>query len=633
MEELTEHAQQQFSALLGRYSEDSYFYLARNYLGIVSTPFHKPQLTAKLCQFFSLKAHQEKMLELLDELDLVILSLLSVTGPLASEVVMDLLKGSYSYGTILRRVANLQERLILLTDEGKLVFNPLLEAELSKRCSLRPLFGSNEILNANTPYCSPEFLRAYFSLIAKEGKIAFREEYTRLFPSFEAGRLEQLFNALAHVLSQLLIITVDKKVTIDYTKAQQLLQLDDHQLICLLLALQSSSLKKEHALAFCSDLLSYLEALAQVDTQSLKLLIRSLSIKHGIPYDAEMPTHLSTWGVITLDGVWKVADIEAAQPPNPLLIDSDQTISYLGSRNANDILYRFCFIEVLDRQKRYHLTKESFLCALDSGLTFTDIEQYLKENSSAAMHTLLLKQLRMVHERYQAISIYDGLVLCCDERTAYVVQNLPALAEHRYRNLSPTIFLMRRDTEENWRQILSAAGLLAGSTKSYEKIEVLKRQNSLSLTLLLDGATRCHPSATAKVQSELHTVHSDDELRQAIENAPFTGAQKQDLLHRFQAKMILSPSQIVAQVINTVIEAGGFDYQGKVSLARQAVGRKDVALQLQLTDQELVVQALEVAYTVQREALLKVAVMPTMEVKILPISKIFLIRFVRFHVS
>jgi hypothetical protein len=97
--------------------------------------------------------------------------------------------------------------------------------------------------------------------------------------------------------------------------------------------------------------------------------------------------------------------------------------------------------------------------------------------------------------------------------------------------------------------------------------------------------------------------------------------------------MILSSSQVVAQAINTTIEAGGFDYQGKVSLVRQAVGRKDVALQLQLTDQELVVQALEVAYTVEREALLKAAVMPTMEVKILPISKIFLIQLVRFHVS
>ncbi|MDD4450667.1 MAG: hypothetical protein PHS76_08160, partial [Sphaerochaeta sp.] len=147
------------------------------------------------------------------------------------------------------------------------------------------------------------------------------------------------------------------------------------------------------------------------------------------------------------------------------------------------------------------------------------------------------------------------------------------------------------------------------------------------------GSERCQRCDLPKVNGQKPQVSPDEALKQEIELAPFTSAQKQDLLHRFQAKLILSSSQIVAQVINTAIEAGGFDYQGKVSLARQAAGRKDVALQLQLTDQELVVQALEVAYTVQREALLKVAVMPTMEVKILPISKIFLIRLVRFHVS
>jgi hypothetical protein len=633
MDQLTDQAQQLFMKMLGRYNEDTYFYLVRNYLGVVTTPFHKPQLTAKLCQFFSQKTHQDRMLELLDELDLVILSLLAVTGPLPSEGVMDLLKGSYSYGTVLRRVANLQERLVLLTDEGKLVFNPLLAEELASRCSLRPLFGEHGQQVSTAPYCSTEFLRAYLSLVAKESKAVFREEYLKVFPSFELQPLQQMFTALTQVLTQNLILTGEKKVSIDYDRARMLLQLNDHQLICLLLCSQMNTFRGESSFAFCSDLLSYLNALAQIDTTSLKLLIRSLSLKHGIAYDSEVLTHLSTWGVITLDGVWKVADIELEQQSNALLIDSDQTISYLGNRLMDDILYRFTFIEVLDRQKRYRLTKESFLRGLDSGLSYREIEQYLQENSSTAMHSLLLKQLGMLNERYQAITVYDALLLSCDERTAHVVQNLPALAEHRYKSISPTLFLMRRDTEETWRQILASAGLLAGATRSYEKIEVLKQKEPVSLSLLVQQALRCHRCTTLKVDGDKIQMITDESLQREIESSPFTQAQKQDLLHRFHAKMILSSSQVVAQAINTTIEAGGFDYQGKVSLVRQAVGRKDVALQLQLTDQELVVQALEVAYTVEREALLKAAVMPTMEVKILPISKIFLIQLVRFHVS
>jgi hypothetical protein len=234
--------------------------------------------------------------------------------------------------------------------------------------------------------------------------------------------------------------------------------------------------------------------------------------------------------------VWKVADIELEQQSNALLIDSDQTISYLGNRLMDDILYRFTFIEVLDRQKRYRLTKESFLRGLDSGLSYREIEQYLQENSSTAMHSLLLKQLGMLNERYQAITVYDALLLSCDERTAHVVQNLPALAEHRYKSISPTLFLMRRDTEETWRQILASAGLLIGATRSYEKIEVLKQKEPVSLSLLVQQALRCHRCTTLKVDGDKIQMITDESLQREIESSPFTQAQKQDLLHRFHAK-------------------------------------------------------------------------------------------------
>lgn len=123
----------------------------------------------------------------------------------------------------------------------------------------------------------------------------------------------------------------------------------------------------------------------------------------------------------------------------------------------------------------------------------------------------------------------------------------------------------------------------------------------------------------------------DKSLRLAIEVSRFTKAEKADLEQRFKAKMILVKEQIVAQVVNGVVEAGGFDYQGKVGLCRNAVGKKNIALQLMLPEQELIVQALEVAYTADKEALLKAAVMPDMEVKIIPVSKIFLVRQLRYH--
>jgi hypothetical protein len=629
MEQLNEHAQESFKTLISRYSEDNYFFLVRNYLGLVSTPFHKPQLTGRLCTFFCQKHIQENMLAMLDEMDLVILSLIQVTGSVRTEDVTRLLKSRWSYGTLLRRVSNLQQRMVLLNNNGYLVCNPLIEEQLSERTSLTPLFGEHAHACRNTPYCSTEFLRSFLSLIRKEGKIAFREEYQRHFPTFAPEPLEQLFNALGRALLSLSVLEGEKHVQINDQKACALLTLNDRQLLCLLLCHQLGLENME----FAFDLLVVLGRIGSLDTNSLKLLIGSLAVKHHLESAPSLLSELSTWGVISLDEGWHVSALDTDHPHSGLLVDSDQTISYEGTCPPDDMLYRIAEIEVLDHQKRYRVTKESFVLALDSGLAFDEIEHYLHTTSRSSSATTLLKQLRLLHERYRRIAIYDALILSCDERTANLLTNLPSLKEHVLSSLTPTVFLMRRDTEELWRQILVDSGQLLGSTKRHEHIEVKRPVENPLFTQMLANARTCTEPSLPSLVGPKPSAFLDNRLLEAIQTAKLTDEQRSDLEHRYHARMILTKEQIVAQVLNTVLEAGGFDYQGKVSLCRQASGKTNIALELQLTDQELVVQALEVAYTPQKEALLKAAVMPTMEVKIIPVSKIFLVRLVRIHLA
>ncbi len=629
MGQLNEQAQESFKALVSRYSEDNYFFLVRNYLGLVSTPFHKPQLTGRLCSFFCQKHIQESMLAMLDEMDQVILSLLQVTGPVRSEDITMLLKQRWSYGTLLRRVSNLQQRMILLNDNGYLVCNPLLEQKLQECTSLLPLFGEQALACRNTPYCSTEFLRAFLSLVRKEERLAFREEYLRTFPTFGAEPLEQLFNALGKALLSLSVLEGDKRISINEEKATALLALNDRKLLCLLLCHQLGT----ESMPFASDLLEMLGKIGSLDTNSLKLLIGALSVKHHLQAAPNLLSELSTWGVITLDEGWHVSALDAGHGHSGLLVDSDQTISYEGTCPADDLLYRIAEIEVLDHQKRYRVTKESFVLALDSGLTFDEIAHYLHTRSKASSEQPLLKQLALLSERYRRIAIHDELVLSCDERTANLLTNLPSLKEHVLSSLSPTIFLMRRDSEEVWRQILVDSGQLLGATKRHEQIEVKHAPTNPLFSFLLENARICREPKVPNLIGPKPEAKVDNLLLEAIRTAKLTDEQRSDLEHRFHAKMILAKEQIVAQILNTVLEAGGFDYQGKVSLCRQAAGKTNIALELQLTDQELVVHALEVAYTPQKEALLKAAVMPTMEVKIIPVSKIFLVRLVRIHLA
>jgi hypothetical protein len=409
-----------------------------------------------------------------------------------------------------------------------------------------------------------------------------------------------------------------------------LLSLSDYQLLLLLL---SRNLEGTAPLEFVNALLSILQTLGGCDTTSLKLLIKGLCIRYQITYTASLLNELSTWGVLTLDENWQVSAISNESQRTGLLIDSDQTISYQGNSPAGDILYRFAYLEVLDHQRKYHITKESVLGAFDASLDYPQIKEYLQANSARRMDTSLTKQLEMLSERYQNVTIYDGLVLSCDERTANLVHNLPSLSEHCLATLSPTIFIMRRDSEDTWRQVLKNAGQLVGATKSFDRIEIMEKKEHPILrerigkaaTLRQITTLPCHP------RKPVEKAPLDESLRQAIAKADLSKAEREDLEHRFQSRIILLPSQIVPQVLNPILEAGGFDYQGKVSLCKQAAGKKDILLELQLPDQELIVQALELAFTPQKEALLKAAVMPSMEVKILPVSKLFLIRLVRFH--
>ncbi|MGE4453928.1 MAG: hypothetical protein AB7D92_05290 [Sphaerochaeta sp.] len=628
---LKEQAQESFKALLSRYSEDTYFYLARNYLGRLQSPFHKPQLTARLCQFFSQDAIIQKTLSLLDGFDQTILSLLALFGPLTVEQITNLLESSYSYGHLLRRVANLQERMILLSDGGTLVFNPMLEEQLLSYCSLRPLLGEQEQTPTESPYLSTEFLRGFFSLVAKYGKCTYQDGIAQHFPSFEEERLKELYQALGEYLMEMDVVVRDSRhCMVDWEKSEQLLKLSDQQLLSLLL---SRNLEGEAPLACTHTLLSVLQTLGGCDTNALKLLIKGLSIRYKVTYNPTLLTELSTWGVLTLAETWKVSAFKVPEKRSALIIDSDQTISYQGICKDGDILYRFAFLEVLDHQRRYHLSKESILGAFDASLCYGEIKEYLETNSMHGMNPSLDKQLQMLSERYQNISVWDGLILSCDERTANLVNNLPSLKEHRLKTLAPTIFLMRRESEDQWRQILQAAGQLVGATRSFERIEVIKEKEHPQFLASIKEASALHPHCPLPSQASMlvQKAQPDEEIRQAIAKASLSKAEREDLEHRFQRRMIISSSQIVPQILNPILEAGGFDYQGKVGLCKQASGKKDILLELQLPDQELIVQALELAFTPQKEALLKAAVMPTMEVKILPVSKLFLVRLVRFH--
>lgn len=177
---------EQLKTLLEQYTDDEYFFLARNYLGLVESPFHKEHISSRLIGFFALEENRKKMLSLIDSFDQMIITALLFTGGLRFEQLATLLEGIHPYGKLLLRVANLRERMIIIATGNTLVPNPLLEEHFYRFAGLTPLFGVEEGTVHTHPFSYREFLQAILTLAERPGRSFFRKEYETLFPTMRA---------------------------------------------------------------------------------------------------------------------------------------------------------------------------------------------------------------------------------------------------------------------------------------------------------------------------------------------------------------------------------------------------------------------------------------------------------------
>ncbi|HRV24504.1 MAG TPA: hypothetical protein P5046_04730, partial [Sphaerochaeta sp.] len=312
-----------------------------------------------------------------------------------------------------------------------------------------------------------------------------------------------------------------------------------------------------------------------------------------------------------------------SEPAASFIVDSDYSVSYLGSLDPDSLLVRFAALETLDRIRLWRITEERLRYALDGGVGYDEIKTYLKTYVNGTLNTALLKSLDLIAERSRQVQIYDGLVLHTDERIGRIVEQLPALQEHILHRLSSTIFLMKRSSERIWRQILTQAGLSLGSTKG-EPAHGSDRE-TWELPALQWPKDLQTPKRIGK-RATIPPVELDRNLKEAIIRKNYPKEVEEDLLERFEERLVINESQLAPQILHTRIEAGGFDYQGKISLAKQASSKEGTVVQLFMGGEELMALALELTYTPKKEALFKVAILPQMETRVIPLSKIFLLR-------
>lgn len=696
--------------MLSRYSDDSYFFLVRNYLGPVSTPFHKPALTDRLTTFFLNEQHQDRILSLIDDDDALILSAVWLMKAPQEKDLFDLFQNDFHYAELQRRIVNLEERLLLLPEvdcDGKaaVAINPLLQKRLSQETlSLTPLIGTAShgfVQRKPSPaILSNEILRGFLNLVVQEqipesalmeSRFFASPHLAAIFPTIKEDRIPALFSTVRALLASMEIIVRDSagKLMLDRNRAENLLQQDDRTLVVLLLSTALYAEVTGHcptmdeAALFLRcrtvlmEFISLTRCLSTLSMEHFLRLAKILAKRNRIPLVdgpleriVELLLVMGVMDITTDENDEKreyyvtslmkklFTEIPETFQSSTLTIDSDCTVSYSGSRKnapdvASDLLYLVGEVRQVDALCRYEITRQSFRHALDQGLVFDDIVGYLNQASGQKLQLHLVQLMGEWYAAYHSVRIYDGIIVCCDARMTRLVDQHPQLQQYIVQRIQEGIYLFSREDEMKWRLLLKNAGADMLPRTVHEENGEVRPFSTKQITPMQQETSGKGELAIRRIREELRDMSVSspprfDIPRQASRETPWkepafladiaadigrlrlTGADAEEMESRFRSKLLLVSPQIVRQRLYTgLLSASGFDFRGKINLCRSAVGNSDMVLEVHMYDNDeekiLLVRAKELLNPTSKDALLKVQVLPSLEERTIPVSRMFLV--------
>lgn len=646
-------------------ADDIYLDIVRNFMGKVPTPFHKPLLTKKLTNLFSTEEFIRRIESSFSDLDRRILTGAYVLGTPTQSELCSLFEGAVPYATLQQNVVNLEERLLLvpnpdaLEESGQLMLNPLLrERLLTSSLSIGDLFPPSDT-EAKPSYRlsdgDPKIVRALLSLHihASLGSLdrserLLRNKYIKaIFGREEPHTIEQIVQYNRLLFHTQVVCEQGKNSIVVNNRAETLIAAKPATLQYLLFrtAWQTLSTATETALSTTelSSFFSIFSILVNTATLTeevdIKIACRIAALKSGLPlpdFD-ELLTILETVGLTTTP----LTSDELIEDPPRLTptIDSDLTISFTQDipvipGKAN--LHSLAIVKKVDIVSSYEINKATILKAFDLGLTVEDILHYL-EALTKNIPQSLKDSLGHWQQEYTAITIYDGIVVKTDERLSRIIDALPTLQPYILATIGPGIYLLSREEEPKWRDILTSTGigLLPSSIGDNPKethpstpLEI-NRDSHAHFARLLDELPEERPpfEPVTDFQNELHTL---------VRKKSFNKAEKEELQARIERKLLLVPSQIVAlQGHSKTMQASGFDFQGKVNLCKATINSKIDLLELQMLDEDgnshiLLTEAKELISSSDAQgASIRVSVLPEQEEKVIPIAKVFRVRKLR----
>ena len=613
-------------------ADEPFFDLVRNYLGPISSPYHKPQLVDQLAAFLRREDVQNAIVASLSGHDR---ELLAAVDLFDSNAKVGRLMSLYSLGTntldLHHRMVNLEDRLLIYREpkSGSVFLNPVVAPALRKAgiglLDLIPFHliepnASDGTERSDTP--APLDETAFFgvlclvcegtSLLKQDGNLRKRAAADiRARMPWVTTRTdgETLVASMIDAVGFLGFVARDSDGTgeFDRAAAQRFIEAS---------ATQTSSGRRAllwATIALCCGgvdiadeepdviaLASVVDALLAAIPPDRCTTFGGLTTLVSLMVDTHWAMELVA-GLLALGVLWEPAPecvavnseaASAAAPGAATATDASDhqrgaavvleptfeiTIAPHAPMDRIFPLAPLFTLRSCDRVCRCELTREGVARAIRAGIAPPEIAPALESLTGRPLPQNVAFSLQRWTADHEAISLTDCVLLTVSEERRTILEHARELAPFILAQPAPGVFALDRTRESEWMTALRRLGIAVLPRVVGRDAGSRHRRNRLGSAHSKDvvGATRWKErlhSATAAPPPPEAAVRREEELLASLDDADITDAGKEELALRIRRKLILLPEQVRPGAIRSERrEAKGLDYVGKVRIIESAL--------------------------------------------------------------
>lgn len=599
----------QWKMMMVALPDEDFFAIMRNYLGKLQTPFNKHSLIDALVVFLLREETEERVLNMIDEEDVLILTSINFLTGTDIHELHDFLGTERSFMSIHHILLNLEERLLVYRDlgSGRIRISPVFEELFkAKVFDIDLVFPSMDYSDKKYPdiWFSDALVTAFISFLCKVPDILKRDgsikkkagdEIRKIFPDLliEEKRGTRL-DILLQILQELSIIRQDSDETV--LLEENILEFSELQTKQRYMLYVAASIGVDNSTSTIVKLAEVIDKLLNAipvgksftlgSIKKILLLIMKKSSEKYIKLDSILDS-LTSLKFLVFSGKRYVVNPHIKEHLSwegdtepPLIVEPsfDLTVKPWISLKDGIKFATITEIKKFDLYPNFELNRTSYTKGHDSKLHSNSIIKTLDQLSARPIPQNISVSVESWEKDYNRVKLYEGIILSVNSDKRIIIEHLNKLHPYIRHELATGIYLMDSDNVKEWRVIIENAGInmpsiqrsdpVTKNTTIFHEVATIKESEILRIPI----TTPASSTVNSNFRKELNTK---------LNSLKLSSHEQEGFKVRIDKKLILYPDQIQkGNIRNEKNEAVGMDYIGKVQLIEKAVDSENDLLEV-----------------------------------------------------